>query len=116
MTHIQLLRCGLRGDLRGSGPAAPSLFQRLCWSVSSVREITDQESDFLWARDAKRRLENRSSNRRADSVENSSVISGLTRASSILVGCDSEQVSVPLWCSTEGGGDEETRTPDPLLA
>jgi hypothetical protein len=86
--------------------------------VSSVREITDQESGEGTRENTKRRPENRFSNRRHDSAENSSVTSGPTRASSILVGCGSEQVTLPRCLADviESGGDEETRTPDPLLA
>ena len=52
-----------------------------------------------------------------DSTWNSSVISGPTRASSVLDGCCSEQVRYLVFVSIgESGGDEETRTPDPLLA
>ena len=41
------------------------------------------------------------------------VVPGSTRGSSVLAGC----VRVQVWCpQLRSGGDEETRTPDPLLA
>ena len=65
--------------------------------------------------DTRRRLEDlpRPSD---DQRRGSSVVPGSTRGSSVLGECGLAQERILRFGSGSGGGDEETRTPDPLLA
>jgi hypothetical protein len=114
-TRIQLLRCdprsGSRERLEGRSSSDP-----LVGGLGGGHGSEDRNGP-----DTKRRLEGRPQSRQdRQRVEPGAVISGFDPSSSILLGCCLAQsgfLRCPICFSIgRGGGDEETRTPDPLLA
>jgi hypothetical protein len=97
------------------GPPAPLLaaVPAIRWSVASA-EDTDQ--GFDGGPDTRRRLEDQPANRRWTVPWDPRVVSGFNPSYSVLVWCCLAQVSFPPLELSRSGGDEETRTPDPLLA
>ena len=92
MTHIQLVRCGLPEEApRRSTDAGRRLVQRFCWSVSSGGDHGSGE------RPAPDQTQNDGSRTVSRAVVTTALElerqSGSDPASSILVGCDSEQLS-----------------------
>ena len=86
------------------------------WSVSSRREITDQESDGRWTHEDGSRT---CLGAVLEQHLGCSVVPGSTRCLQLTDRCGLAQDRI-LRCglvpAARSGGDEETRTPDPLLA
>ena len=88
----------------------PSTLPAIRWSVASTLvELTDQGLDG--GPHTGRRLEDQPANRRWSRLENPRVVSGVDPSYSVLRCCVLAQE-----LDLRSGGDEETRTPDPLLA
>ena len=86
------------------------------WSVTSLeRESTDQGLDRSGP-DTRRRPEDQSANRRDIAWWGPEVVSGVDPSYSVLLWCCLAQDLYPSAELSGVGGDEETRTPDPLLA
>ena len=82
--------------------------------MSSVQEITDQGNELG---DTRRRLEDLPRSRLMNSALGMSVVPGSTRSLQLSVSAALRRIGSSAALVPELiGGDEETRTPDPLLA
>lgn len=95
MTHIQLVRCDPPEEISGRLPRwlPPVVPASLLVGELRLAKITDQKIDWSLAETKHDGPRTISRTAAYDGAENSSVISGPTRVSSILVGCASEQLS-----------------------
>jgi hypothetical protein len=103
-------------DCSGTVPTArgPSSLPAIRWSVSSLSEITDQRGDG--EADTQRRLEDQPRSRLEDSACGFGR-PGVCPVSSVQMWCGlAQDLFLRLIDLERVGGDEETRTPDPLLA
>ena len=106
----------MRPDCSGTVPdgLGPSGLPAIRWSVSSSSEITDQGRDG--GADTQRRLEDQPRSRLGDSACGFGR-PGVCPVYSVQIRCRlAQDLFLRLIGPERVGGDEETRTPDPLLA